>query len=302
MLQANEPKTNEEREEENTAAAIEIVNEPPAESEAGEEEPNITEPIVTASPKTPLVIVKKDAAGKPEVEINPEPEVSTKEAPAVEATSSSPSVTPTVTPTVKAPVADESAESSAEPSAPESKPAVTVSGKTVDAADAPVVAKIVKKDPEVVAAKTATATADADVKKIEKVTAEAKVKKIVKVSPEAAVKKIKKVTAEAANSDDGDDKKVVAVKKVVAKVETVAQEAVKEVETILKDTELAVEKAKPLIPHKCFYIQSLGADGKGTNLYYEVSKKDKYAPRKTGAYNVDVHHGIKGSHDEKLTQ
>jgi len=40
----------------------------------------------------------------------------------------------------------------------------------------------------------------------------------------------------------------------VKKVETVAQEALKDVETILKDTELAVEKAKPIIPNKCFYI------------------------------------------------
>ena len=86
------------------------------------------------------------------------------------------------------------------------------------------------------------------------------------------------------------------------KVETVAQEALKDVETILKDTELAVEKAKPLIPNKCFYIQALGPDGKGTNLFFEVDQKDKYAPRKTGAYNVDLHKGIAGSHEEKKAQ
>ena len=66
--------------------------------------------------------------------------------------------------------------------------------------------------------------------------------------------KIKAVTEAASSSDDGNEKKIATVKKVVAKVETVAQEAVKEVEIILKDTELAVEKAKPLIPNKCFYI------------------------------------------------
>lgn len=229
-------------------------------------------PIKTASPKTPLVVVKKDDEGKPEVTINPTPEASTPEAPAVKVTSSAPSVTPTVTPTVK-PV-----EEAAETPAPESKPAITASGKTVDAADAPVVAKDTPKDPEVAAAKTETAT------------------------PEKDVKKIKEAAESASTSDEGKEVKVSAVKKVVKKVETVAQEALKDVEVILKDTELAVEKAKPIIPNKCFYIQSLGPDGKGTNLYFEVDQKDKYAPRKTGAYNVDLHKGIAGSHEEKKAQ
>ena len=239
--QAKEPKTNDERQEDNTEQALSIVNEAPAENDAGDEEPDIVKPVITASPKTPLVVVKKDEDGKPEVTLNPTPEASTKEAPAVKAESSSPSVTPTVTPTVK-PVADEAAE----PSAPESKPAVTVSGKTVDAADAPVVAKNAQKDPEVAAAKTETATPDKDVEKI-------------KLATEAST-----------NSDEAKDQKVAVVKKVVKKVETVAQDALKDVETILKDTELAVEKAKPLIPNKCFYIQALGPDGKGTDLYFEV--------------------------------
>ena len=136
------------------------MNESPAENDAGDEEPEVLAPIKTASPKTPLVVVKKDEEGKLEVTQNPTPEASTKEAPAVKITSSAPSVTPTVTPTVKA--VDDATESPA----PESKPAITASGKIVDAADAPVVAKDTPKDPEVAAAKTETATPDADVKKI----------------------------------------------------------------------------------------------------------------------------------------
>lgn len=201
------------------------MNESPAENDEGDAEPEVLAPIKTASPKTPLIVINKDENGKPEVTLNPTPEAPTKEAPLVKVTSSAPSVTPTVTPTVK-PVADEASE----PTAPESKPAITASGKTVDAADAPVVAKVEPKDPEVTAAKTVTATPDADVKKIQ-------------AAEESA-----------STSDEGKDLKIKAVKTVVKKVETVAQEALKDVETILKDTELAVEKAKPIIPNKCFYI------------------------------------------------
>lgn len=81
-----------------------------------------------------------------------------------------------------------------------------------------------------------------------------------------------------------------------------AKEAVADVEKILKETELAVEKAKPLVPNKCFYIQSLGPDGKGTNLYLQVASVDKYAPRQTGAYNVDLRKGIEGNNEAKKPQ
>ena len=40
----------------------------------------------------------------------------------------------------------------------------------------------------------------------------------------------------------------------MAKVEKVADQAVANVEAALKEAELVVEKAKPLIPNKCFYI------------------------------------------------
>lgn len=273
VQEAKEPKTNDEREEENSSQSLIIASEKPAESEAGEEEPEVEEPSKTASPKTPLVVLKKGENGEPEVEVNPNPEAPTKDAPAESATSSSPSVTPTVTPTVKPAPADESKEENA----PESKPAITASGKTVNAADAPVTSNDALKDPEVEAAKSEKATPEADVKKI-------------------------KAVSESATNSDGEEKKKAVVKKVVKKAEVVAQEAVKEVEKILKDTELAVEKAKPIIPNKCFYIQSLGANGEGTNLYYEVDQKDKYHPRKTGAYNVDLHKGIAGSHEERKAQ
>ena len=64
VQEANEPKTNDEREEENTSQSLSIAGEKPAESEAGDVEPDVEEPIITASPKTPLVIVKKDKDGK----------------------------------------------------------------------------------------------------------------------------------------------------------------------------------------------------------------------------------------------
>jgi len=68
----------------------------------------------------------------------------------------------------------------------------------------------------------------------------------------------------------------------------VADQAVVDLEEALKDAETTIEKAKPLIPNKCFYINSLGKDGSGSNLYLQVAKEDKYAPKKTGAYNVDL--------------
>ena len=37
----------------------------------------MTKPIITASPKTPLVVLKKDEDGTPKVEINPTPEAPT---------------------------------------------------------------------------------------------------------------------------------------------------------------------------------------------------------------------------------
>jgi hypothetical protein len=184
------------------------LNDPPAESEANDKEAVVTAPIITASPKTPLVIVTKDEDGKKEVSINPAPEVATEEAPA-----------------------------SVEPAA---SPSRTISGKKADPTEPALVAPAPKAaDPEVTAAKTVTATPDADIKKIRRSVAKAD---------------------DAANSANDDEKAAVEVKKqasvakVVKKVENVAQEAVKDVEKILKETELAVEKAKPLLPNKCFYI------------------------------------------------
>lgn len=212
VLESKAPKTNEERKEENSSAALEILSEPPAESEAKDAEPVVTKPIITASPTTPLVIVTKAPDGKREVTINPTPE---------------------------APVAD----------APVARRSVTASGKKADepgivAEPAPAA------DPEVKAAKSVTATADADIKKIER-----------------SVAKAEESSSNVDEAGAAQEKKQEVVVKVVKKVEKVAQEAVKDLEKLLKETELAVEKAKPLLPNKCFYIESMGPDGKGSNLF-----------------------------------
>lgn len=48
-----------------------------------------------------------------------------------------------------------------------------------------------------------------------------------------------------------------------------------------------VEKSKPIREGTCFYIHSLGEDGQtDTGLVLEAATKDKYAPKKTGVYNV----------------
>jgi hypothetical protein len=81
VLESKAPKTNEERKEENSSAALKILSEPPAESEAKDKEPVVTKPIITASPTTPLVIVTKAPDGKSEVTINPTPEAPVAAAP-----------------------------------------------------------------------------------------------------------------------------------------------------------------------------------------------------------------------------
>ena len=61
---------------------------------------------------------------------------------------------------------------------------------------------------------------------------------------------------------------------------------------MLKDT----EKAVALESEKCFYIHSLGEDGNtDTGLVFEVSSEDKYAPKKTGVYDVGLKTKNKGN-------
>jgi len=38
----------------------------------------------------------------------------------------------------------------------------------------------------------------------------------------------------------------------------------------------------------CCYLIPLDAEGKETNLALQVSSKDKYAPKKTGVYNIGL--------------
>lgn len=47
---------------------------------------------------------------------------------------------------------------------------------------------------------------------------------------------------------------------------------------------------------ECFYICSLADDGKTcTNLVFTVATVDKYAPRKTGVYNISLKKKIPGN-------
>ena len=49
-------------------------------------------------------------------------------------------------------------------------------------------------------------------------------------------------------------------------------------------------------PGKCFYISSLGDNGNAdTGLVLEVSSEDKYAPKKTGVYNIGLKKKAKGN-------
>jgi len=55
--------------------------------------------------------------------------------------------------------------------------------------------------------------------------------------------------------------------------------------------EAVEEKVKDVMPlkgSKCFYFASVGADGRGSQLVFEVIPGDKYAPRKTGVHNVEI--------------
>ena len=82
----------------------------------------------------------------------------------------------------------------------------------------------------------------------------------------------------------------VAKEKVIVK--QVAKEASKALENITKviaKAKDAIEVTKPLKPGACFYLNSLGEDGKtDTGLVLEASTVDKYAPRKTGVYNIGL--------------
>ena len=55
-----------------------------------------------------------------------------------------------------------------------------------------------------------------------------------------------------------------------------------------------------MVPHKCFYLEAAGPDKKGTNLFLETATVDKYAPKKTGAYDVSLKLGHDG--DRKAQQ
>ena len=76
---------------------------------------------------------------------------------------------------------------------------------------------------------------------------------------------------------------------IVKQVAKEASKALENVEATIKKAKDAIEVTKPLKPGACFYLHSLGEDGKtDTGLVLEASTVDKYAPRKTGVYNVGL--------------
>lgn len=55
-------------------------------------------------------------------------------------------------------------------------------------------------------------------------------------------------------------------------------------------------------PNTCFYINSLGDNGNSdTGMVLEVSSVDKYAPRKTGVYDIGLRKKAKGNKAQMWT-
>lgn len=112
-------------------------------------------------------------------------------------------------------------------------------------------------------------------------------------------------------TDTGDDKTKVAIAQkvkeaqqnvIVDQVTASATDALTDIDTVIKDTKKLVETFKPLKPGKCFYIHSLGEDGKtDTGLVLEAMTVDKYAPRKTGVYNVSLRKKVPGKKAQQWT-
>lgn len=97
----------------------------------------------------------------------------------------------------------------------------------------------------------------------------------------AAIKKetAKKVILQ--NNENKAEESIAAVQKAIANAKTEISEAVKVV---------------AMQPGKCFYINSLGDNGSAdTGLVLEVSSEDKYAPKKTGVYNIGLKKKAKGN-------
>lgn len=94
-----------------------------------------------------------------------------------------------------------------------------------------------------------------------------------------------------------------AQEKVILKtVEKKATKALDSIQAAIKEAKEAVEVTKPVQPGTCFYIQSLGEDGKTeTGLVLEANTVDKYAPRKTGVYNVALRKWNKGNKAQMWT-
>ena len=79
---------------------------------------------------------------------------------------------------------------------------------------------------------------------------------------------------------------------ILANNEKKAEEGVDKVQKSLYYAKTELDKAAASVgieAGKCFYINSLGQNGKADSGYVlEVSSEDKYAPKKTGVYNIGL--------------
>lgn len=118
--------------------------------------------------------------------------------------------------------------------------------------------------------------------------------------------KIDSLDAEADNGKKSKtDQKLADIKKETAKKvilennENKAEESIADVEKAISNANnelLKAVKEVSMQPGKCFYINSLGDNGSAdTGLVLEVSSEDKYAPKKTGVYDIGLKKKAKGN-------
>lgn len=109
------------------------------------------------------------------------------------------------------------------------------------------------------------------------------------VAIEKAANKVKKSVAKDADNKlvaAAEKKEVKIAQKEISKVSIKAQKMVEALTEEMKIAEVSTENALALKDKQCFYIETAGQDGKGSNIVLEVGRDDAYAPRKTGVYNV----------------
>jgi len=94
-------------------------------------------------------------------------------------------------------------------------------------------------------------------------------------------------------------KKETSKKVIVENNEKKAEESIANVQSALSNANKELDKAVKVVAvesGKCFYINSLGDNGSAdTGLVLEVSSEDKYAPKKTGVYDIGLRKKAKGN-------